>query len=158
MNDMNVVILIGNLTRDAELKYTQGGMAISSFSIAVNRSRKQADGQYVDEASFFDINLFGKIAESIQQYLQKGTKVAVQGSLKQERWTDNTGATRSRVVINADNIQLVGGRREEQPQSPYAQQYQQQNRGYQQRQQQPAMYSTPEYNPSTDQFPEEIPF
>lgn len=156
MTDLNVVLLIGNLTRDSELKYTQGGMAISSFSIAVNRSRKQPDGQYVDEVSFFDINLYGKSAENLQQYLNKGTKVAVKGVLKQDRWQNQQGATQSRVVINAESLQLIGAKREE-PQSQYAQQYQQQNRGYQQRQpqrqpqQQPSMYST-------DQFPEEIPF
>lgn len=163
MNDLNVVLLIGNLVRDAELKYTQQGLAISNFSIAVNRSKKQQDGQYVQEVSYFDISFFGKPAEALQQYLVKGTKVAVQGQLKQDRWQDrNTGANQSRVGIIAENLQLVGGRRDEQQQSPYAQQYQQQNRGYQPRQpqpqQQPQMYSVPEYNPATDQFPDEIPF
>ena len=85
MADLNHVTLIGRLTRDAELKYTPGGLAISSFSIAVNRRRKNGD-QWIDEVSYFDINLYGKAAESLKQYLLKGKQVAVDGELRQDRW------------------------------------------------------------------------
>ncbi len=107
MADINQVILIGRLTRDADLKYTSGGFAISNFSIAVNRRRKNGD-QWIDEASFFDINLYGKSAESLKQYLVKGKQVAVEGELRQDRW-EQDGQPRSKVVIAANNVQLLGG-------------------------------------------------
>ena len=106
-NDLNCVFIVGRLTRDMELTYTSGGMAIGKFSLAVNR-RKKSGEQWVDEASFFDVTCFGKTAENLNQYLQKGKQVAVEGSLHQDRW-EQDGQNRSRVVINADNIQLLGG-------------------------------------------------
>jgi single-strand DNA-binding protein len=107
MADMNKWIGIGRLTRDAEMKYTSGGMAICKFSIAVNARVKQGDS-WADEASFFDVTVFGKAAEAINQYLVKGKQVAIEGRLKQNRWTQD-GQNHSRVVINADNVQLLGG-------------------------------------------------
>ena len=107
MTDLNHVMLIGRLTRDAELKYTSGGFAISNFSIAVNRRRKNGE-QWVEEANFFDITLYGKSAENLKQYLIKGKQVAVDGELRQDRW-EQDGQPRSRVVIAANNIQLLGG-------------------------------------------------
>lgn len=107
MVDLNRVILIGRLTRDAELKYTSGGLAISSFAIAVNRRKKTQD-QWVDEANFFDVSVFGKSAETLNQYLIKGKMVAVDGELRQDRW-EQDGQTRSKVVIVANNVQLLGG-------------------------------------------------
>lgn len=108
-SDVNSVILIGNLTRDIEVSYLQSGTAVGNLSIAVNRSVKRGD-KWEDEASFFDVTLFGKSAETLKQYLTKGKKIAVQGSLRQERWQDKeTGKTRSRVSVIADNIQLLGG-------------------------------------------------
>ena len=107
MADLNSVMLIGRLTRDAETKYTSGGMAICSFSLAVNQRVKEGDS-WQDEASFFDVATFGKTAESIGKYLVKGKQVAVDGRLKQDRW-EHEGQSRSKVVINADNVQLLGG-------------------------------------------------
>ncbi len=107
MNDINRVIIVGRLTRDAELKYTTGGSAVSKFSLAVNRRRKQGD-QWVDEANFFDVAAWGKTAENLNQYLTKGKQVAVEGELRQDRWEQN-GQSRSRVEIFATNIQLLGG-------------------------------------------------
>lgn len=107
MADTNIVILIGRLTRDAALTYTSGGMAVCKFSIAVNRRRKQGE-QWVEEASFFDIVLFGRAGESINQYLVKGKQVAVEGELHQNRW-EQDGQSRSKVEINASNVQLLGG-------------------------------------------------
>jgi len=103
--DINSVSIVGRLTRDAELKYTNTGMAITQFSIAVNRTRKDGD-QWVDEASFFDVSLWGKRGESLNQYLQKGTQVAVLGELRQDRW-EKDGQSRSRVYIFCNNIQLL---------------------------------------------------
>lgn len=107
MADVNHVILIGRLTRDAELKYTSGGMAVSKFAIAVNRRVKQGE-QWIDEANFFDIVLWGKSGESLNQYLVKGKQVAVEGELHQNRW-EQDGQSRSKVEINAANVQLLGG-------------------------------------------------
>jgi len=113
-NDLNCVFIVGRLTRDMELKYTSGGMAIGKFSLAVNRKKKSGE-QWVDEASFFDVTCFGKTAENLKQYMTKGKQVGVDGSLHQDRWQDDSGQTRSRVVINADNIQLLGGGTEPAP-------------------------------------------
>jgi len=104
--DLNHVTLIGRLTRDAELKYTSAGFAISNFSIAVNRRRKNGD-QWMEEASFFEINLYGKSAESLKQYLVKGKQVAVDGELRQDRW-EQDGQPRSKVVIAADDKTVKG--------------------------------------------------
>jgi len=105
---INHVVLVGNLTRNAELKYTNSGMAISTFSIAVNQRRKK-DDQWVDEAHFFDIEYFGKAAEAVNQYLVKGKQVGVEGSLRQDRW-EKDGQARSKVKITASNLMLLGGR------------------------------------------------
>ena len=105
--DLNSVVLIGRLTRDATLTYTSGGMAIGKFSLAVNRKKKSGD-QWVEEASFFDVTCFGKTAENLAQYMKKGKQVGVDGSLKQERW-ESEGQSRSKIVIIAENIQLLGG-------------------------------------------------
>ena len=110
MADINRVTLIGRLTKDSDLKYTQGGLAISNFSIAVNRRRKSGD-QWIDEVSYFDINLYGKPAESLKQYLTKGKQIAVDGELRQDRW-EKDGQNHSRIVSIANNVQLLGGNSE----------------------------------------------
>jgi single-strand DNA-binding protein len=107
MADLNHVVLIGRLTRDAELKYTASGQAVCKFSIAVNRRRKSGE-QWVDEANFFDIVLWGRQGESLNQYLLKGKMVGVDGELRQDRW-EQDGQNRSKVEIVANNLQLLGG-------------------------------------------------
>lgn len=107
MRDVNIVVLVGRLTRDAELKYTNSGQAVCRFSVAVNRSRKQGD-QWVDEASFFEVDYWGKGGEAVNQYLVKGKQVCVEGELHQDRW-EQEGQSRSKVVISASNVQLLGG-------------------------------------------------
>ncbi len=106
-NDINVVMLVGRLTRDAELKYTNTGTAVCNFSLAVNR-RKRSGEQWTDEVSYFDIVLWGKQGEAIHQYLGKGKQVAVSGELRQDRW-EQDGQNRSKVKITASNVQLLGG-------------------------------------------------
>ncbi|MCX7788644.1 MAG: single-stranded DNA-binding protein [Spirochaetes bacterium] len=108
MADINHVVLVGRLTRDAQLKYTNSGIAISTFAIAINRRIKQGE-RWTDEAHFFDITLFGKQAEAINQYLRKGNQVAIEGELRQDRW-EQDGQKRSKIVIVANNIQLLGNR------------------------------------------------
>ncbi len=106
--DLNRVMIIGRLTRDMELKYSNSGYAIGVMSIASNKRRKVGD-DWVDEGHFFDVTLFGKRAESLAQYLTKGTQIAVDGQLKQDRW-EQDGIKRSKVTIEANNIQLLGSR------------------------------------------------
>lgn len=110
-SDINKVILVGRLTRDAELSYTQNGYALLKFSLAVNRNRKQ-DDQWIEEASFFDVTVFGRQGEAIANYMTKGKQVGVEGQLRQDRWESQDGTRRSKIVINANNIQLLGSRGE----------------------------------------------
>jgi len=107
MSDLNHVVLIGRLTRDAELKYTATGQAVCKFAVAVNRRRKSGD-QWVDEANFFDVVVWGRQGEALNQYLIKGKPVAVEGELRQDRW-EQDGQNRSKVEIVASNLQLLGG-------------------------------------------------
>lgn len=142
-SDINSVCLTGNLTRDMELSYTQGGLAVGKFSIAVNRSVKQGD-QWVDEASFFECTLFGKVAESLKQYLIKGKQVAVQGTLKQDRW-EKDGQKHSKVSIIVLNLKLLGGKSDAtggEQKSQFRKEYEQQQ----------------ELGAVGDDFPEDIPF
>jgi len=105
--DINHVVLVGRLTRDAELKYTNSGYAVSKVSIAVNQRRKIND-QWTDEVNFFDVVIWGKTAESLKPYLLKGKQIGVEGQLKQNRW-EQDGKQRSRVEVVSSNIQLLGG-------------------------------------------------
>jgi single-strand DNA-binding protein len=107
MADINRVILVGRLTRNAELKYTNSGAAVSKFSLAINQRRKKGD-QWEDEVHYFDVSLWGKSAESINQYLVKGKQVGVEGQLRQDRWQQD-GQNRSKVEIFATNVMLLGG-------------------------------------------------
>ena len=113
MTDINHVVIVGRLTRDLgtderSFAYLPSGQARANVSIAVNRSRKQGD-QWVDEANFFDVTIWGKTAENLKPYLTKGKQIAVDGYLKQDRW-EKDGQKFSRVSIVANNVQLLGGR------------------------------------------------
>lgn len=107
MADINSVVIVGRLTRDADLKYTTGGTAVSKLGIAVNKRKKQGD-EWKEEASFFDVTLWGKMAEGLNQYLVKGKQIAIEGELEQERW-EKDGQNHSKVTITASNVQLLGG-------------------------------------------------
>jgi len=113
MKDTNVVILIGRVVRDAELKYTNSGMAICSFSVAVNRRRKNGN-EYVDEASFFDVNILGNYGEVMHSLLTKGKQVSIEGELEQQRWTNQAGENRSKIHIIARNLQVFNSTHETQ--------------------------------------------
>jgi single-strand DNA-binding protein len=106
MAAINHVVLVGRLTRNAELKYTNNGAAVSKFGLAINQRRKK-DDQWVEEAHFFDIVLWGKTAESLNQYLVKGKQVGIEGQLRQNRW-EQDGQARSKVEIFATNVMLLG--------------------------------------------------
>jgi len=107
MADINHVVLIGRLTRDAELKYTASGQAVCKFSLAVNRRRKNGD-QWEDEVNYFDAVLWGRQGEALIKYLLKGKSVGIDGELRQDRWQQD-GQNRSKVEVVVSNIQLLGG-------------------------------------------------
>ena len=122
---INRVIISGNLTRDPELRSTQSGMDVMSFGVAVNERRKNAQtGEWEDYPNFVDCTLFGKRAEALEQYLSKGTKVAVEGRLRYSSW-EKDGQRRSKLGVIVEEVELMSRRDGEQHQS-YAQQ------GYQQ--------------------------
>jgi single-strand DNA-binding protein len=110
MSDINHVIVIGRLTRDADLKYINSGTAVSRLSLACNRKKRFGE-QWIDEVSYFDVVLWGKPAESLKQYLTKGTQIAVDGELRQNRW-EQDGQSRSKVEIVANTIELLGGKKQ----------------------------------------------
>ena len=109
MSDINHVVLVGRLTRDMELAYLQSGSAIGTFSLAVGRTYKDGKGQKVDEVSYIDIKLFGKVAETLKQFLTKGKQIAVTGAIKQDRWQKD-GKNYSRINVIASTVQLLGGK------------------------------------------------
>ncbi len=113
MASFNRVILMGNLTRDPEVRYTPGGTAVANFSLAINRPPRQgeADKGKQSEADFFDIVVFGKTAENVGEYLKKGRPVLVEGRLQQRRWEDKeTGGKRSKVEVVGNIVQFLGAR------------------------------------------------
>lgn len=104
-NDINVVVLVGRLVRDCEIRTTNNGASVCRFSIAVNR-RKRVGDRWEDEVNFFNIVLWGRQGEALQQYLTKGRQVSIQGELRQNRWEQN-GQSRSTVEIMATNVELL---------------------------------------------------
>lgn len=104
----NKVVLVGNLTRDIELRYTTTGSAIGNTGIAVTR-KFSVNGEKREETCFIDITFFGKQAEIANQYLNKGSKVLVEGRLKFDQWTDNNGQNRSKHSITIENMEMLGG-------------------------------------------------
>lgn len=105
MADINSVTLVGRLTRNGECKYTPNGGAVVRFSLAVNRAKRAQDGKWEEETSYFDCVYFGKGAEAVNPYLEKGRQIAIQGELRQSRW-EQDGAARSRVEIYVNNLSL----------------------------------------------------
>ena len=104
----NRVILVGNLTRDVELKYTPGGTAIAKFGLATNRNYKDnTTGELKQETMFIDITVFGRSAEVANQYLKKGKRVLIEGRLVLEQWTDSSGQKRSKHSIVAEKVQFM---------------------------------------------------
>lgn len=109
MASFNKVLLMGNITRNPELRYTGGGSAVCTLGLAVNRSYRTNSGEMRDETCFIDVTVWGKQAESCNNYLTKGAPVFVEGILRQETWTDkNSGQNRSRHSISADRVQFLG--------------------------------------------------
>jgi single-strand DNA-binding protein len=111
MANVNKVILIGNLTRDPQLKYLPSQLAVAEFGLAVNRKFKTSAGEDREEVCFVDCSAFGRTAEIINQYCQKGKQIYIDGRLKYDSWEDKQGGgKRSKLLVVVENMQLLGGR------------------------------------------------
>lgn len=108
MASLNRVILMGNVTRDVELRYTQGGTAVTDLGLAVN-DRVKKNGEWVDEATFVDVTLWGRTAEIAGEYLSKGSPVLIEGRLKLDTW-EQDGQKRSKLHVVGERMQMVGSR------------------------------------------------
>ena len=111
MASFNKVILIGNLTRDPELRYTPKGTAIAKVSLAINRVWTNEAGEKKEEVTFVDVDVFGKAADTVGQYMKKGSSMMVEGRLKLEQWDDKqTGQKRQRLGVVSESFQFLGSK------------------------------------------------
>ncbi len=164
----NKVILVGNLTRDVEVRYSSSGTAIGKVGIATNRRFKSAAGELKDETMFIDLTFFGRTAEIANQYLHKGSKVLVEGRLILEQWVAQDGTKRSRHSVTVENMQMLDTRSNNTQNNYNNNGYNaapaQAASSYQQAQQQPIQNQTAPSMPKEPEIPEididedEIPF
>jgi single-strand DNA-binding protein len=109
---LNKVMIIGNLGRDPEMKYTQTGTPVTQFSVAVSRSRKSPDGQQIDETEWFRVVAWERLAETCNEYLRKGSKVYIEGRLQTRKWTGQDGQERTTVEVVANEMLLLDPRQQ----------------------------------------------
>lgn len=109
MASFNRVILVGNLTRDVEVRYIQSGSAVAEIGLAVNDRRKTASGEWVDETTFVDVTLWGRTAEIASEYLSKGSPVLIEGRLKLDSW-ETDGQKRSKLRVVGEKMQMLSAR------------------------------------------------
>jgi single-strand DNA-binding protein len=109
MASFNRVILVGNLTRDPELKYIPSGMAVSEIGLAVNDRRKNAQGEWIEETTFVDVTLWGRQAEVASEYLNKGSSVLIEGRLKLDSW-EKEGKKQYKLRVVGERMQMLGGK------------------------------------------------
>ena len=120
MAAFNKVILIGNLTRDPDLRVTNTGLSICKLGLAVNRNYTTKEGDSKDETTYVDIDAFGKQAEILSKYMQKGKPLMIEGRLKLDQWESSDGQKRSKLGVVLENFQFIGGREESSSQSSNA--------------------------------------
>lgn len=109
MASFNKVILVGNLTRDPELRYTPKGMAIAKVGLAVNRNWTSESGEKREEVTFVDVDIFGRTAENVAQYMKKGRPILIEGRLRLDQWDDKqTGQKRSKLGVVGEVVQFLG--------------------------------------------------
>ena len=113
MGSLNKVMLIGNLGRNAELRYTSSGTSVTTLNIATTETWKDKDGKKQEKTEWHRIVVWGKTAEALSQYLVKGKQILVEGKLQTRQWDDKEGVTRYTTEIKSDRITLLGGRRTE---------------------------------------------
>ena len=105
----NKIIIVGNLGREPELRYTPQGVAVCSFSVATNEKRRDKSGEFQDVTTWFKVTLWRQQAENASKYLTKGSPVYIEGRLRQEEWTDRDGNTRYTLDVQATDMQFLGG-------------------------------------------------
>jgi len=110
----NKIVLVGNLTRDVEIRYSQSGSAIGNVGIATSRKWKSQTGEQKDEVMFIDLTFFGRTAEIANQYLRKGSKVLVDGRLVFQQWTAQDGSKRSKHAVTVENLQMLDSKADSQ--------------------------------------------
>src|SRR5688500_5185396 len=109
MASFNKVILVGNLTRDPELRYTPKGTAVAKIGLAVNRTWKSDTGETKEEVTFVDVDVFGRTAENVGQYMRKGSPILIEGRLRLDQWEDKqTQQKRSKLGVVAETVQFLG--------------------------------------------------
>ena len=113
----NKVVLVGNLTKDIELRYLPSGSAVATSSVATSHKYKSASGEQKDEVCFLDFTIFGKTGEIANQYLKKGSKVLLEGRLKFEQWTAQDGSNRSRHILSVDTMKMLDSKSQSDNQS-----------------------------------------
>ena len=156
MASLNKVFIIGNLTRDIELRYTPKGSAVADMAIAVNRKWRDDQNQVHDEVTFVECAVWGKTAETCAQYLKKGSPCHVEGRLELQSWEDKTtGQKRSKLRVVAEGVQFLGSKPEGQSGGREYSQHQRQDTPRPQRQQEPQRY---EDVPTTEVNDDDIPF
>ena len=109
MASFNRVVLVGNVTRDPELRYIPSGTAVTDIGLAINDRRKSPSGEWVEETTFIDVTLWSRTAEVACEYLSKGSSVLIEGRLKLETW-ENEGQKRSKLKVIGEKMQMLGGR------------------------------------------------
>ncbi|MEN6407697.1 MAG: single-stranded DNA-binding protein [Thermoguttaceae bacterium] len=110
MASFNRVILVGNLTRDPELRYLASGTAVTDIGLAVNDRRKNANGEWIDETTFVDVTLWGRTAEVVSEYLSKGSPVLIEGRLKLDSWETQDGQKRSKLKVVGERMQMLSAK------------------------------------------------
>ena len=115
---LNKVFLIGNLTRDPQLRYLPSGTAVAEFGIALNRRYRAQDGQQKEEVCYVDVTTMGRQAETCAEYLAKGRMALIEGRLQFDQWETQDGQKRSKLKVFAERIQFLGGRGEAAPDAP----------------------------------------
>ncbi len=149
---MNQIQILGTITRDVELRYGQSGNAFAKFGIAYNDKWTAQNGEKMEKAHFFDVSVFGKQAETINQYFRKGNRILISGSLAFESWQDDQGQKRSKVGIKMERFDFIDRKDDNQQQGGYnAPQSQNPNQGYNQPPQQQNASQPPVYNQQIDQ-------
>jgi single-strand DNA-binding protein len=165
MANLNRVLLIGNLTRDPEIRYTSKGTAIAEIDLAINRVYHNDDGEKREDTTFVNVVLWGRLGELAEQYLKKGSPIFIEGRLQLDTWDDKqTGQKRSRLRVIAENLQSLGARGEGKANSSGTQRQgprpQRQNPKDQpaRTNSAPAGPSKPPHDPDLDTEPDDIPF
>lgn len=172
-NDINSVVLVGRLTRDAVLRRTKNGNSVSNFSIACNENVRLADGTWDEQGHYFDLVMWGQSAENLVPYLVKGRQISVQGRLRQHTWIDQDNGSRSKIIVSVQTIQLLANSKTEStnptaiPAEPQYEQTEFQARNQSSRKKRlneyqvtsgNAQYGNNAYQANTQQFDDTIPF